>query len=415
MKTRMKTNIKNIFKNATVIAILTVLLPHTSPTAKAAFSVANSNERIGSVNYQAKPGTTIEDFLVITNLDSQPVTVKNYGADTVKNANGNFAITNEKEEQKDIGKWLKFDEKEIKLAPNEKKKVYYKINVPKNITPGIYAGGIATEGLAEKAVDGGTGFSVVSRFATRVYVQIPGEVITDLEWSNFSYETIGGKTHRFHLDFKNKGNSHSIAESKIQIFGFPDGDNEDEDSEQKPQAKNTIVLSESTMLGNDEVSLTPQWKKSPWFGFYKAKATVTFWDYDPSKGEKVKPNTLTKEISFFVIRPEIIYILILILLVTSGIIVHKKLKMAKVKKTTVDYTVAEHETLQSIAKDYRISWKQLAYLNDMKPPYTIEAGQNIKVPKDVKGKPVQAKPTVSPQAPTPPTQTPSNDPNKPLN
>ena len=44
------------------------------------------------------------------------------------------------------------------------------------------------------------------------------------------------------------------------------------------------------------------------------------------------------------------------------------------------YKVRRGDTLEKVARRYRIRWRTLAYMNGIKPPYTIYKGQYLKVP-----------------------------------
>lgn len=44
------------------------------------------------------------------------------------------------------------------------------------------------------------------------------------------------------------------------------------------------------------------------------------------------------------------------------------------------YLVKAEDTIQSIATEHNLSWKKLANANHLKAPYTLAAGDEIKVP-----------------------------------
>lgn len=49
-------------------------------------------------------------------------------------------------------------------------------------------------------------------------------------------------------------------------------------------------------------------------------------------------------------------------------------------KSTSKYTVKTGDTLYSIADALNLDWKELAALNELKSPYSLEVGQELKLP-----------------------------------
>ncbi len=47
----------------------------------------------------------------------------------------------------------------------------------------------------------------------------------------------------------------------------------------------------------------------------------------------------------------------------------------------IEYTVEEGQTLFAIAQKYNISWTTLATLNNQEPPFTLEVGKKLRIPK----------------------------------
>ena len=51
-----------------------------------------------------------------------------------------------------------------------------------------------------------------------------------------------------------------------------------------------------------------------------------------------------------------------------------------VKLTWVDYKIKKSDTLIDLAEKRSVSWRVLAQVNRIKPPFTVEKGKVIKVP-----------------------------------
>lgn len=46
----------------------------------------------------------------------------------------------------------------------------------------------------------------------------------------------------------------------------------------------------------------------------------------------------------------------------------------------VTYTLTEQTDIVTLANEYDVSWKLLAQVNQLKPPYTLKKGDTLKVP-----------------------------------
>ena len=51
-----------------------------------------------------------------------------------------------------------------------------------------------------------------------------------------------------------------------------------------------------------------------------------------------------------------------------------------IRKSWVMYEVASGEDINSLAKNFDVSWKLLAKANKLQPPYGLKVGEKIKVP-----------------------------------
>lgn len=58
----------------------------------------------------------------------------------------------------------------------------------------------------------------------------------------------------------------------------------------------------------------------------------------------------------------------------------EKKKDTKEEKKTITYTVKKGDTLSKIGKSLDVKWEDIASLNSIKSPYTIQTGQVLKVP-----------------------------------
>ncbi len=45
------------------------------------------------------------------------------------------------------------------------------------------------------------------------------------------------------------------------------------------------------------------------------------------------------------------------------------------------YKVTGQETLTEIADKFQVNWKKLSWINNLKPPYILKAGETLFIPK----------------------------------
>ncbi|MEK7211326.1 MAG: hypothetical protein AAB731_01720 [Patescibacteria group bacterium] len=81
-----------------------------------------------------------------------------------------------------LASWISLSEKEITLAPKEKKYVSFKINLPPNAAPGSYSAGI----LWREKNDGQGGITITNRLGALALLSVAGETKTKAVIAEFS-------------------------------------------------------------------------------------------------------------------------------------------------------------------------------------------------------------------------------------
>ena len=72
-----------------------------------------------------------------------------------------------------------------------------------------------------------------------------------------------------------------------------------------------------------------------------------------------------------------------------------------IKTHWVHHTLALQTDIVTLANEYDVSWKLLAHVNQIKPPYTLKKGDVLKVPPLNAPVPSQPKPAVKPAVKAP--------------
>lgn len=363
------------------IALLNLLLLAFAQVAFAGFSMTPSTPGDRQFTLEIGTGKEKQGSVIIRNVSDRPITLALYGADGTQSNQGTFALTTLSTPQKHIGKWVTFGNAKVDLASGEQKEVGFTVKVPEKTTPGVYSGGIAAEaGNPATASNGGAAaqgnsVSISSRIVVKIFVTVPGQKIHKYEWTGFSYEKAAndGTSGTFTLQYKNTGNTVVSIGQKIRISGFP-------------LPVETIEPTPATLLQGGEIKIPVKWDKEPFFGFYTAKADITFGEYDVIKNAIINPQTETREISIYIPLKTDTYagkIALVILSFLSVLIIFLAfvfIRNAVLKKSCRPYVAQTGDTISSIAVTCKINWKKLAKLNKLKAPYTIKPGQKIMAP-----------------------------------
>lgn len=91
-------------------------------------------------------GETKKYTVYVENLIKEPIDLWVYPADAAPMVNGGKSYTMKGEKNISVGSWISPSKEErLHLKPLEKKKYVYTVNVPKDLNPGEYVGGIVAE------------------------------------------------------------------------------------------------------------------------------------------------------------------------------------------------------------------------------------------------------------------------------
>lgn len=157
--------------------------------------------------YEFSPGTQHQDTLEITNLESETVTLRLYAADATTTKNGGFSLHKFGQENSGVGNWVSLPFEQITLEPNETRQVDFVLTIPEQADVGEHLGGILVENVAPDRVEreGDFQLNVVTRVGVRLYLTVPGAMISRLDLADISLQSEDGQlVLAYHLE--NKGN-----------------------------------------------------------------------------------------------------------------------------------------------------------------------------------------------------------------
>ncbi|MCU1423375.1 MAG: hypothetical protein JWN36_3026, partial [Microbacteriaceae bacterium] len=175
-----------------------------------------------SYSYTATPGSTVDDALVVTNHGSDPLDLGVYAADGYTTGSGQFDLVVGGAKSVTIGAWVTSSAKSVAVAPGATVEVPFTLTVPKNATPGDYAGGIVTS-LVEP--DAAKGINVDRRLGIRVALRVSGDLKPALavenahvDWSG-GFNPFAGGDATLTYTIHNTGNSMLSAQQAAAVTG----------------------------------------------------------------------------------------------------------------------------------------------------------------------------------------------------
>jgi len=123
--------------------------------------------------YDAEPGGVIHDGLVVTNLGSDPLTLKVYAADALTTSSGQLDLLPAGQPSVDVGTWVALDDDTVEVPAGGSTTVPFTVTVPDDATPGDHSGGVVTSYVSDAS---GAPVALDSRLGSRMHIRVAGEL-----------------------------------------------------------------------------------------------------------------------------------------------------------------------------------------------------------------------------------------------
>lgn len=346
----------------------------------------SSNPRTRSIFiYQLKPGQGASDGLRILNNTRQSQTITIDAVDSELASGGAFTCKQAVEPKDDVGAWIRLDTTTVSVAPNSDQVVPFSISVPadKNVGVGEHDGCITIQAASQTAAKSKQPGIVLSfRSAIRVVVTIPGKIVKKL--SIVSVKVTPAKDNKYQITpvVSNDGNvslDTQMQPKLLSIFGT-----------EVSSAKGGT----SPVLPRSKASLNFEVKRPFWGGLYRAQVVASY-NANPStelgmnNGSNRTAQTLNSVVFFAAPQPlaALIELVILAVIAIAAYRLIDNRKHAKhVRTHWGPYTAKKSDTLDKLASERGTTWKRIAKVNKLKPPYALSKGQKLKLPAKAKKK-----------------------------
>lgn len=321
--------------------------------------------------YELKPGIGQKDGVMVINNSSSEKNILVYAVDSQRSSDGAFACAQKADEQVGLGKWTVLEKTRVTVAPNSSEVVPFTITLPANVDVGEHNGCIAVQEDVAPSAEQSNGILLSYRSALRIAVLVPGAITSKLDFNNVLFDVTSGKVKVSPI-VKNTGNvsvDATILSRLMNVFG-----------QESAKAEGTFVV-----LANQESRFNFELDRPFWGGWYQQKVSASyvplrFTDAAPAEAKKSEAVSRWVYVSPTPAALLIETLIALAILGGIGYVLWQRRQRVLFAKYSEVYIVESGDTLQGMATEAGVSWRQLARLNNIKPPYTLTPDQEIKIP-----------------------------------
>ncbi|MGO4255239.1 WxL protein peptidoglycan domain-containing protein [Marmoricola sp. RAF53] len=126
--------------------------------------------------YEIPPRGKVIDYVAISNLRFEPVTVRLFGKDATTTTGSAYAVQTSDEAPTDVGSWIVPQKTRITVPARSEVVVPFQIGTPADAEPGDHAGAIVVSLLAKEPKPKGGTIVVDHRVGLRVLLRVPGDL-----------------------------------------------------------------------------------------------------------------------------------------------------------------------------------------------------------------------------------------------
>ncbi|MBD3329904.1 DUF916 domain-containing protein, partial [Candidatus Peregrinibacteria bacterium] len=305
-------------------------------------------------------GEVQDEGILVINNSSTTKTMMVYATDSTASTGGAFACEQKSQERDGVGAWIELEKAEVTVPAGSNEMVPFTITVPDKVSVGEHNGCLVIqEKIEEENTSAGVHLSM--RSALRVAVTIPGEIIKELNVVEFETGERDGIGKIVHLAIQNSGNVSVDTDIRIltkNLFG----------STYQEDGGTYPVLRDDTLEWDFEV------QKPFWGGVYTSVYSVNYQGADLG----------SDEVRFFMFPSLLGFIIELSVFAVFAALVafllYKRKRARWIQNNWVEVTLPQGFDIKSLAAKTGVSWKLIAKVNNLKPPYAISANDKVKLP-----------------------------------
>ncbi|MFF2371890.1 DUF916 domain-containing protein [Agromyces sp. NPDC058110] len=170
--------------------------------------------------YEALPGQSVADALLVTNRSPEGIELEVYAADGFLTPDGSLDILPKGEESVELGSWVTVESPSISLASGETAEIPFEVAVPADAPPGDYAAGV----VASMTVDA-EGVVTERRLGSRVHLRVLGDLAPAFTVTDVTVDYTGTPVPFAPGDgsvtftLTNTGNTRLAPDAVVQVAG----------------------------------------------------------------------------------------------------------------------------------------------------------------------------------------------------
>ncbi|GAA1743637.1 WxL protein peptidoglycan domain-containing protein [Aeromicrobium alkaliterrae] len=234
--------------SATVATAAPVSREGEAPVAEWSIQPSTSAGPDGRPRYEyaVAPGTTISDWVSISNYSDQELTFRVHAADAMTEYDtGNFTLIDADQASTDLGAWTSVDSGKalcadtddqaerdcaltlgvmVTIPAGQRADLPFTITIPADATPGDHGAGVVAS-LESSSAEDTSQVNLAQRVGSRIYVRVDGELKPGVAVKGdvASYDgrinpTVAGATE-VGFDVENTGNTRVSVESAVTVSG----------------------------------------------------------------------------------------------------------------------------------------------------------------------------------------------------
>lgn len=321
--------------------------------------------------HELAPGKEAADGVQIINGTSETKKVMVYAVDSQLASGGSFACAQAADKPISVGAWVAMSKSQITLAPGTRQVVDFTIKVPRDASPGEHNGCIVIQDTERQRVAEGGGIVLSMRSAIRLAVTVPGDIKKGLVFTGVGVQARGSDKVLMSASLRNSGNVSLDSQLDVRL-------------KYALGASAASAGGSFPVLSASEAKFNFEGSRPFWGGWYRLVAKAQYNNTPSAVLGEGALNASAEQTSWVFISPQPVAAAIEgatvgFAAVGAGVYAQRRLIKRKAMSHAARHTVEANENLHTIAERYHISWKLLARINKLKPPYQLTPGQSIVV------------------------------------
>jgi hypothetical protein len=170
------------------------------------------------------PGTTVHDYVSVSNFSQNAVSYDLYATDGFTNISGALDMQVKTDQAKDIGSWVKLGKNKVSIEASNGVNEPFELTIPFDATPGDHTGGIVAS-VTSQSGSGDQAVAVDRRVASPIYLRVSGPLTGGIAIESVSatyhatFNPFGGGDAEISYTVHNTGNIRLDVKPAASVTG----------------------------------------------------------------------------------------------------------------------------------------------------------------------------------------------------